>query len=550
VYTHLYAFGKRPEEEIVIDYRFVGTGAESGDVWDRSLFEALAPGALTPFTNSLLTEVTARAWYLFFDRLGFDPAPRSRVVRIHQGRPYLNLSLSARLDADNAGIEPPRFRIDGNERSLVAWEKPSFLAGLKLGRSVKKLEETLVALHREMPDITAAASAWYQRVAVMRWSQAEILQIMEEIERVGAMTLLPYFAARHLLESAYRRLLALLVERQPQERTELINRALGGPGHGVEVEMGKRIAALGVHAAADNAALKWLNAGAFDQWEETMPPGAFADEMRDFVSTFGHRALTEGEIAALRWSEAPHSLFAAVRAAAATWTPATSPIAADSAPLLAAVDSKQRKEAQQILARIRQLLELQSAGLHAFSFVLAGTRRWALAAGHEATSDHRLAEIDDVFFYELEEVKEMMTGEWNISDRSGIHATAGERRKLMEQWRAIEAACLLWGDREVQPAVSGLPASGGVTRGEVVALKNLTSLTAGAVLSWPAPESTAATLLPGCAAFVAAHGSPIDPLAAYARTLGRPGVVAFGAGVDISSLRVSVDGNLGQVTPV
>lgn len=532
----------------MIDYRFVASGAESGDVWVRSPFEALAPGVLTPFTNSLLTEVTARAWYLYFDRLGFEPAPRARVVRIHQGRPYINLSLSARLDAENAGAEPPRFRIDGHERPLIDWEKPGFFAGMKLGRGAKKIEETLDALQRELPAITETARTWYQRVATMRWSQAEILQIMEEIERAGAAALLPYFAARHTLETAVRRLSAMLKERPPQERADLINRALGGFDHGVEVEMGKRIVALGARAATDQVALNWLQAGAFDQWEETMPSSAFASEMRDFLNEYGHRALTEGEIAAPRWNEAPHSIFAAVRAAAAPWTPVTLPIAADSAPLLAAVDGKVRKEAHQVVARIRHLLDLQSGGLHAFAYVLAGTRRWALAAGREATSDHRLTSVDDVFFYEVEEVKEMMTGEWNISDRSGIHATAGERRQALEQWRSAEYPDMMWGDRAAQLLALDWPVSSGVAGGTVTAADDLTSFTANAVLLCPAPQSTAAVLLPGCAAFIAPHGGPIDPLAAYARTLGRPAVIGVGAGMNVPSSRVSVDGNLGQVT--
>ena len=44
-------------------------------------------------------------------------------------------------------------------------------------------------------------------------------------------------------------------------------------------------------------------------------------------------------------------------------------------------------------------------------------------------ADHRITEIDNVFFYELEEMKQMMTGEWNVSDRSAIHETASERQE-------------------------------------------------------------------------------------------------------------------------
>jgi hypothetical protein len=51
----------------------------------------------------------------------------------------------------------------------------------------------------------------------------------------------------------------------------------------------------------------------------------------------------------------------------------------------------------------------------------------------------------------VEEVKEMMTGEWNISDRSAIHATAAARRADPgKRWRAASPPALLWGDRPAQ----------------------------------------------------------------------------------------------------
>ena len=50
------------------------------------------------------------------------------------------------------------------------------------------------------------------------------------------------------------------------------------------------------------------------------------------------------------------------------------------------------------------------------------------AAGHEAMGDKRLLAEEDVFFYELEEMKQMMTGEWNISDMDNIRATAAQRK--------------------------------------------------------------------------------------------------------------------------
>ncbi|GIV73616.1 hypothetical protein [Caldilinea sp.] len=533
----------------MIEYKFIHEGPESGpengDVWMRSFFEPLTPGALTPFTSSLFAEVTARTWYLYFDRLGFDPPPRSRLVKVHAGRPYVNLSISARLDAERAGVECPPLLIDGNARPLVSAEKPGFFAGIKLGRSARKIEETLDALQAELPDLIARVSAWYQRVMGFRWSQAEILLIMEEIERVGANALLPYFAARHNLERAYRRLLSLLSNRPTRERVALIAQALGG-GRGVEVDMAQHVSKLAQLAADDSAAQAWLQAGEFVNWKHSVRGTDFGEALRAFMATYGHRSFGEGEMANPRWDEKPDQLLAAVRRASPQ-TQQPSPTVADPAPLLAAVDGKARKEAQQLLERMRRLLELQSGGLHAFSYILAGARRWALAAGEEAAADHRLTTPEDVFFYEIEEVKEMMTGEWNISDRSGIHATAAERRAALDAWRRRRAADLLWGEREATVTEGDIPLSPGRSAGALVTLENLARSGTETILLCPTSESAAAAALPACTAIVVLQGSPIDPLAACARALGRPAVVAAAVQADGALPHLLVDGNSGKV---
>ena len=88
-----------------------------------------------------------------------------------------------------------------------------------------------------------------------------------------------------------------------------------------------------------------------------------------------------------------------------------------------------------------------------------------MAAGTEAASDGRLGDFADVFFYELEEVKQMMTGEWNISDQSGIRATAAERKAQAATWRASQPGDLLVGDVEVRLAGVGLSGAPGAASG-------------------------------------------------------------------------------------
>lgn len=450
----------------MIDYTMIAEAAKSqpgsqsggAPLWSRAVLQPLAPGALTPFSASVLAEMAGRAWFNYYDRLGFDPMPKARVVRSVQGRPFFTLTLSAQLEAEHAGSEPPVLSVNGVVRPLARFEKPGLLAALKLRGGASKLAAVLPALAGELDAAAEQGQTWLRRVQAMHWSQAEILQIMEEIERVGARTLQLYVAARLHLEFAFLRLSALPSAPTTPQQMEALAAALRLQGASVDDAIARRVADLAGLAAAEPAARAFLTAGNFADWANRLPAGPLADGLAALLADHGHRCIGEGELMTPRWAEDPSALLAAI-AAAQQQAVAPAPAAPDEAPFLALVDGKRRKEAQTLLAQARQALLLQSHALDVHAYTLAGTRIWALAAGHEALGDGRLLAVDDVFFYELEETKQMMTGEWNISDLDGIHATASERKVLYHSRQQSLVGDLLVGEGEA--AAPPWPASAG-----------------------------------------------------------------------------------------
>ena len=123
---------------------------------------------------------------------------------------------------------------------------------------------------------------------------------------------------------------------------------------------------------------------------------------------------------------------------------------------MAAFGNRQ-KTGRTLLQHAAALHRVQSRALHALAWVMAGTRRWVLAAAHEAMADQRLRSQDEIFFFELEEIKQMMTGEWNVSDRADIHATAARRQAEYAGWQESAPPVILLGDAAGQPAIQGLP---------------------------------------------------------------------------------------------
>ncbi len=536
-----------------------GGGPSAGaPIWSRDFLQPLAPGALTPFSASVLHEMAGRSWYNYYNRLGFDPTPKSRVVRSLHGRPYFTLTLSAQLDAQQAGIEPPSLSIGGAARPLARWEKPGLLAGLKLGGNARKAASVLQGLDREIDAAETQGQAWLQRVQAMRWSQAEILQIMEEIERTGAATLQLYVVARHNLQSAYLRLLGLVNGGSPAQLLAALSTAIRPAGDLVELQIARAVADLAHSAQAAPEVLSFLAAGEYAAWETQLAEGPFIAGLRQLLAAHGHRCAGEGELRNPRWSENPAPLLAAVAAAAHANAALSPPAGPDEGPLLSLIDAKRRKEAQPLLQHVRQCLSLQSKALHVHAYTLAGTRVWALAAGREAMGDQRLLAESDVFFYELEEMKQMMTGEWNISDMENIRATGSQRKQDYGTWQQTAAGDLLVGENEafanIPKGATGLPGAAGRCRGAVVAAGDPTGLARvdgdKAVLAGVQVDAGWSAALPVTAAIVQAQGSPLDPVAAAAAALQIPLIYDVGerlAEVEAHAVAV-VDGSQGTVT--
>lgn len=449
---------------ILFDYSLLGgLPAGSRTAWSRLPLQPLIAGGLTPFSHSLIAEIAGRAWYQYFDRLGFDPMPKARILRQYQGWPYLNLTLSAQRDAEYAGLEPLTLRLDGQLFPLCKWEKPGLLASFKAGLNQKKINDTLKSLGGELESITQQAQQWQAKTESWRWTQAEILQVMEEIEQVAPASFIGFFAARYNVELAYNRLIRATLDKMayPTALPLIAAATSDAATYPIEHDMAQRLLALSDLARRDQATLDWLQAGLAENWAEHLPNRAVTAGLMEFLALYGHRCVDEGEVRNPRWREDPTPLFKHILAQASQAVPPLSPAgqSADSErQLLAAVEGNQRKEAQQSLQKIRQLMALQSRALHAFAYVLNGARRWTLAAAKEALSDQRLTQIDDVFFFELEETKRMMTNEWNISDKLEIQNLCTRRQAEYRQGQLAVPPALLIGDTEAVQRPADLPA--------------------------------------------------------------------------------------------
>ncbi|MEZ4709746.1 MAG: hypothetical protein R3A44_21235 [Caldilineaceae bacterium] len=498
--------------------------------WSQHALSAVAPGVLTPFSFSVLAEIARRSWYNYYDRLGFEPHPGRRLLRQYNGRAYLNLSVSAQIEAERAGVEPLTLWFNDLPTPLATRPKSGLLAAFKTNRSQKRIATLLTELSNELAQIEQRARAWYTKTQELRWTQAEILQVMEEIERVGADSLMVFLAARHNLMLLYNRTYQMLRAHSGHTASWTQTDALLGQADALhELDMARQVeemaAMLRSTRQADPALAEWFQAGQWADWRQTLPAGALKGALTTFFDQHGRRCALEGELAHPRWQEGPTPVLQAVRLCAGRDAmDMASKVAAQPAPTSNQLGAAAQKQSAQWEQEAATLHALQSRALSVFSYIQAGTRTWALAAAKEAMSDGRLTGIEQVFYFELEEIKQMMTGEWNISSLAEIHATAAARKAQHQAWCDVAANPLLVGDAEAVPESSFAPApdvDGVICLDQTRALSVPEVVAAPCFIQLDQLSTGDAIWLPLADGFLLNSETPFDPSTIAARRCGR-----------------------------
>ncbi len=279
-------------------------------VWSQLTLQPLSGRVLTPFSLSVIEGAAGRAWFAYYDRLGFNPPARPGFTRRHLGRLYADETLSARLDVEQAGLSALQLRLNGRLAPLAQAEKPGFLASYRLGRSQRKVDELPTALHAELEPTLRKVEAWFRKTRELRWTQAEVLQVMEEIERVATPAMTAFFAARHGLLLAYNRLIVALLGRCPYPHSlALINNSLCDLDGLAEVDMA--LAVVDLAQQMNPAVLDWVRRGDLGNWQETLPHAGLAEGVTAFLARYGHRTIGEGEMRNPGWWQDPSPLFRA-----------------------------------------------------------------------------------------------------------------------------------------------------------------------------------------------------------------------------------------------
>ena len=451
--------------------------------WSRANFKETMPEVPSPMGLSFLEHFMDAYILSHYRRLGCHIPAGISAVRVHAGRPYLNVTLfhmlvaqlggDPTLNAEQMGGDPirsapPVKRLGWPELSRAAW---------LMRREMRRVLRDGPACFAEMK----ALALRYSRERVQALSLSEAGAGLDELGRwleTREMTFGIAAGTGQCLQAFSR----LLPRWLGTDWRELLNESLQGQGTVISAQQILRIADLARMAREETAVSNALRRG----WEpgryrRSFEGSCFLAAFDRYLEDYGHRAVGESDIMSPRVADQPEVLLDVIRNHLDG-----RPVAPDE--LL----WRQRTTRDHALATIRARLgwrldrwllfqwwyrrlcrffALREANRHHLMWYSLAVRFLLLRVGESLVERGRFTRQEDIFFLTLREREALddRPREWA--------ALINARRAECEQWmsRRVPDVIQAWEDSpeaatatpDAHGVLSGLPVSSGIVTGPV-----------------------------------------------------------------------------------
>jgi pyruvate,water dikinase len=518
-------------------------------VWSRANFRETLPEVPSPLALALLQEYMETNILAHYRAVGCRIPPGVSSVRVFQGRPYINVTLSQALMHQLGGDAGEVTDLMGGEpvpgppgiERLPSWRL--LRAGLRLGWRLMRAAKAAPNWFRELKRLGAA-----QEKPVLEGFEAgavlDRLDALNEVVRRGDLT----FACVAAVSHALRMLRLVLQRRLPEEWRPVLNAATQGFGTIISARQIAWLARLAMLARQDPVVREFvLNEQWLPEFDRSRLAGtAFLSELDAFLAEYGHRGVGESDFRAPRFAEQPGYILGVIHGhlvapPARPWTE---------------LEAEQVRSREAALRRIRQALgwrlhewlwfrywhrtlrraqALREANRHALMYYVAGIKRILLHLAGRLVAQGRLQAADDLFFLHPDEIRMLVAGR---VDKDWKHMIA-QRRVQMAHDEARVVPNVIYagaGSERIEPGaggeergrvLSGLPVSSGYAEGPVrliASRKDYARIRGGDILVMPVLDPGFAPLMGLAAGLIVEMGGMLSHGAIIAREFGIPTV--------------------------
>ena len=387
--------------------------------WSRANLKETLPELPSPLGMSFLKKFMEDFIVRHYRELGCTIPAGLSSVRVIQGRPYINVTLTQWCLKQLGGRPELVIEQMGGSGSVPPW-LPAPLPPYRLARAA-------LAMHRAIQRAAKRAPTWF--VALKRTAQAEQEQVTADLPTHELLARLERwgrdlhegectFAIVSGVGQALHAFDRLLPRWLGPEWRSLLNAALQGQTTIISAKQIRWLLEIAEHACREDQARNVFLSPLWDptSYRTQLSGSACLQELDRFLAEYGHRAIGESDLMSPRFGEDPSYVLEVIRAHVQLPPKET-------AEQLAARQEQNRITA---LAHIRRrfgrkyhrwvifcwwyrrlcrAMALREGNRHALMHYAAATRHLALTLGRRMATEGRLSSPGDIFFLTLEEYK-------------------------------------------------------------------------------------------------------------------------------------------------
>jgi pyruvate,water dikinase len=541
------------------------------DIWTNANLRDILPGLISPLSWSCMRDEVEMAVRQQYSRLALRWPLERTVIRRFWGRMYFNRSVLQQANyeafgrpdsrdwseqmggADIEGFapnEPPSFRQLwrwlGN-----GWRIRRLHGGLPEqapGRFAKVRQRWQEQL-RQIPQLGRAAVAR----AVAKQVEDNVPFVLFHLDLTSACAE-RFFVLRHLTERYF-----------PNAHRQLFADLVTGLGEVCSADQSYRLWALSRLARQIPQVMEFLAAPSQSEWRTAFAGTAFFEPWQAFLATYGHRAVYEVDLANPRWREQPDYLFQILSSYARMDRKEAPFDPQQQARRRQAAETRALKELpwwtrirfRRALRRAQQLSRLREQSKSHLVQLVDSSRQLSLRAADLLLQRCVLAERDDVFMLERDELQAAVEG---MMDPTELRRRIARRRTERQRNAARKAPEALRGDRPLyaEPLagdgreLSGLPSSFGRVTATARVLRSpqeVGRLEPGEILVAPSTDPAWTPLFLLASGLVMESGGYLSHGAIVAREYGIPAVlnVPLATTQIPDGATITIDGSSGSV---
>lgn len=559
-----------PEGAVLLQARPITVEVEErADPSARRLTRAnvgeVMPDPVTPLTWSIVCSFLEHGFHDVARRAGLLPPQAGSFLVLHRRRLYLNLTLAVETGMRIPGIEAgdaERLVLGGGSMDAKPPAlRASALPGL--ARAAVRLAALAWSLPRETDEAEARVARLPDRAAIDGATPAQLARMWLDLVDAGRAIGSVHIATSG--SSAVRMaLLGRVVGRWvPGDPTDLVNRLVGGLPDVASAAPAMALEAVAAEARGRADWMTWLRERSASEAAAALERGAGPEDLlsrvRGLLDAFGHRAVSEGELAASSWRDDPTPLFAALK-----------PLLHSDRSVGFGHRSRGEARAADEEAILHRLPPLRRA---LFAWVMTGAQDWvrerertkssaialverarmlARASGRHLHRSGALRRPEDVLFLHRSELIAGLGGRPPLPASVERRKRRHEREGALPAPREVDLSLDAAPARDASGAFSGIGVSAGLGAGRARILQpgEAPTIEPGEVLVAPVLDAALGPLLASAAGAVAEIGGMLSHGSVVARELGVPCVVDVRDATRRipPGTRLLVDGGSGRVT--